>query len=74
MLAAVDGRRTYEEIAEVVSHRYGRLLSADDAHTLCDSKLRTIGVLRLADGASPRSGGRTRCWRCVFATSSPTRR
>ncbi len=53
VLSAVDGRRTYEEIAEVVSHRYGRLLSADDAHTLCDSKLRTIGVLRLADGGEP---------------------
>ncbi len=53
VLSAVDGRRTYEEIAEVVGPQYGRLLSAEDAHTLCDSKLRTIGVLRLADGGEP---------------------
>ncbi len=53
VLSEVDGRRTYEEIAEAVSPRYGRLLSADDVHLLCDSRLRTIGVLRLADGSQP---------------------
>ena len=53
VLSAVDGRRTYEEIAADVGPRYGRSLTAADVHTLCDSKLRTIGVLRLADGGEP---------------------
>ena len=53
VLAAVDGRRTYDEIADVVSPAFGRRVSADNVHTLCDSKLRTLGVLQLADGSQP---------------------
>ena len=53
VLSAVDGRRTYGEIADAVSHAFGRRVSADNVHTLCDSKLRTLGVLQLADGTQP---------------------
>lgn len=53
VLAAVDGRRTYDEIADAVSLAFGRRVSADNVHTLCDSKLRTLGVLQLADGSQP---------------------
>jgi len=53
VLAAVDGRRTYDEIADAVGPAFGRPVSADNVHTLCDSKLRTLGVLQLADGSQP---------------------
>jgi putative peptide zinc metalloprotease protein len=53
VLSAVDGRRTYEEIADAVSPAFGRRVSADNVHVLCDSKLRTLGVLQLADGSQP---------------------
>jgi len=53
VLAAVDGRRTYDEIADAVSLAFGRPVSADNVYTLCDSKLRTLGVLQLADGSQP---------------------
>ncbi len=53
VIEAIDGRRTYDEIAVAVSAAFGRPVSADDVRTLCDSKLRTIGVLRLADGSQP---------------------
>lgn len=54
VLAAVDGRRTYAQIAELVSPAFGRAVSPDDVHTLCDSTLRPLGVLQLADGSQPQ--------------------
>ncbi|MDQ6716276.1 MAG: hypothetical protein M3Z83_09220, partial [Actinomycetota bacterium] len=53
VLSAVDGHRTDEEIAAVVSAEFGRLVSAADVQQLCDGKLRTLGLLRLADGSDP---------------------
>jgi putative peptide zinc metalloprotease protein len=53
VLEAVDGERSNEEIAEHVSERFGRLVSADNVETLIDSKLRPLGVLELADGSQP---------------------
>ncbi len=53
VLSAVDGRRTDEEIAAVVSAQFGRLVRAADVQQLCDGKLRTLGLLRLADGSDP---------------------
>ena len=53
VIEAIDGLRTYDKIAEAVSAVFGRPVSADDVRTLCDSKLRTLGVLKLADGSQP---------------------
>ncbi|HSE09271.1 MAG TPA: M50 family metallopeptidase [Nocardioidaceae bacterium] len=53
VLAAIDGRRDHAEIAELVSDRTGRLVSADDVATLVDKQLLPLGLLRLADGSQP---------------------
>ena len=53
VIEAIDGLRTYDEIADAVSTAFGRPVSADDVRMLCDSKLRTLGVLQLADGSQP---------------------
>jgi putative peptide zinc metalloprotease protein len=49
-----DGRRDYAEIAESVTERFGRGVSADNVRFLVDKKLRPIGVLAQADGSAPR--------------------
>ncbi|MGA8979934.1 MAG: hypothetical protein WB473_12560 [Pedococcus sp.] len=53
VLEQVDGRRTTAEVAEAVGAAIGRQVSAEDVGTLCDVKLRTIGVLKKADGSDP---------------------
>jgi putative peptide zinc metalloprotease protein len=53
VLEKVDGRRTTAELAEAVGAAIGRQVSAADVETLCDSKLRTLGVLKKADGSDP---------------------
>ena len=53
VLEAVDGRRTYDEIAEQVTSTYGKQVSAANIATLVDDKLRPIGVLLKADGSEP---------------------
>lgn len=53
VLESIDGRRSYQEIAERVSAAAGRLVTAEDARLLTESKLRPLGVLRLADGSEP---------------------
>jgi putative peptide zinc metalloprotease protein len=53
ILEAVDGRRDFARIAEVVGAKAGRLVSADDVRLLTESKLRPLGVLRSVDGAEP---------------------
>ena len=53
VLAAIDGRRTLEEIARRVGERTGRLVSAHDVATLVEKQLLPIGLLRLADGSQP---------------------
>ena len=53
VLEAVDGRRTYDEIAERVTATYGKQVSAANIATLVDDKLRPIGVLLKADGSEP---------------------
>ena len=52
VLEAVDGERTFEEIAAGVGPALGRQVSGDNVRTLCD-RLRTLGALKLADGAEP---------------------
>ncbi len=53
VLESVDGRRTHAEIADIVSERFGRLVSADNVASLVDEKLRPLGVVRRSDGAEP---------------------
>ncbi|TPG13406.1 hypothetical protein EAH86_18935 [Pedococcus bigeumensis] len=53
VLEQVDGRRTAAEVAEAVGAAIGRQVSEGDVETLCDSKLRTLGVLKKADGSDP---------------------
>ena len=49
-----DGRRGSEDIAERVSRRYGRTVSAENVRYLVEEKLRPLGVLAGADGSSPQ--------------------
>jgi putative peptide zinc metalloprotease protein len=51
-LEQVDGRRTPAEVAAAMGAALGRRVSGSDVETLCD-KLRTLGVLRKADGSEP---------------------
>jgi putative peptide zinc metalloprotease protein len=53
VLEQVDGRRTTAEVAEAVGAAVGRQVSAADVEMLCDGKLRTLGVLKKADGSDP---------------------
>ena len=48
-----DGSTREDDIAERVSHGYGKPVSADNVHTLIEGKLRPLGVLAGADGSSP---------------------
>lgn len=54
VLAAIDGRRGYEEIAEVVSTEIGKHVTAENVQTLVESKLCHTGLLTEADGSQPR--------------------
>jgi putative peptide zinc metalloprotease protein len=53
VLEAIDGRRTYDEVAEQVTSTYGKPVNAANIVTLVDEKLRPIGVLLKADGSEP---------------------
>ena len=53
VLQAIDGGRTLEAIAEDVTARSGRLVTADNVRTLVSGQLLPLGLLRLADGTQP---------------------
>ena len=53
VLDAIDGNRTYDEVAAEVTTSYGKQVSAANIATLVDEKLRPIGVLLKADGSEP---------------------
>ncbi|SCL17951.1 putative peptide zinc metalloprotease protein [Micromonospora pallida] len=53
LLDAIDGQRTYPEIAEVLSGTTSRLVTADNVRTLAEAKLAPLGLLRSADGTAP---------------------
>jgi putative peptide zinc metalloprotease protein len=50
---SIDGRRTYEQIAERVTEATGRGLGPEEIKYLVDEKLRPLGVVAGADGKSP---------------------
>lgn len=54
VLEAIDGRRTYDEVAEEVSTAYGRRLAARDVQQLTESRLRPLGLVRGSDGSEPQ--------------------
>jgi putative peptide zinc metalloprotease protein len=49
-----DGSRDEAAIAERVSERFDKTVSADNVRTLVDEKLRPLGILAAADGSSPK--------------------
>jgi putative peptide zinc metalloprotease protein len=53
VLDAVDGQRTYADIAELVGRGLGRSVTEADVRTLVDRHLRPLGLLALADGTEP---------------------
>jgi putative peptide zinc metalloprotease protein len=53
VLAAIDGRRDYVQIAAAVSECIGKEATADDVRFLVERKLRLLGVLREPDGSEP---------------------
>jgi putative peptide zinc metalloprotease protein len=52
VLEAVDGRRGYPEIAQLVSERTGRSLEASDVQALAERQLRPRGLLLRVDGTT----------------------
>jgi putative peptide zinc metalloprotease protein len=50
---AADGTRDEQAIADAVTEKFGKTVSADNIRTLIDDKLRPLGILALADGSSP---------------------
>jgi putative peptide zinc metalloprotease protein len=75
VLAAVDGTRSEEQVAEAVSQAVGRHVVADDVRTLIDGKLRPLGLLRLADGSEPsvRKSNPLLALRFRYVVSQPER-
>ena len=51
---AADGTHDEAQLADAVSERFGRRVSADNIRFLVEKKLRPLGVLAAADGSSPR--------------------
>lgn len=53
VLEAIDGQRSTDEVAALVSERAGRAVSADNIDTLVASQLRPLGLLTRDDGSQP---------------------
>ncbi|MDQ3997211.1 MAG: hypothetical protein M3303_09360, partial [Gemmatimonadota bacterium] len=54
LLGAIDGKRDHADLAEALSERSGKLVTADDVRFLIEAKLRPLGLLRRPDGSEPR--------------------
>ncbi len=54
VLEAVDGRRSYADIARLVGARTGRSVATSDVEALVERQLRPLGLLLQADGTAPR--------------------
>jgi putative peptide zinc metalloprotease protein len=74
VLQAVDGRRSYPEIAEEVSAAFGRAIGPDDARMLVEDKLRPLGLIRQPDGSEPevRKANPLLALRFRYVVSDPT--
>ncbi|MDQ1746755.1 MAG: putative peptide zinc metalloprotease protein [Frankiaceae bacterium] len=73
ILGAIDGNRTYDEIAAEVSRTVGRTLSADHVRALVEQRLRPAGLVLGADGSEPelRRASPLLALRPRFVVSSP---
>ena len=54
VLEAIDGERSYGDVAEAVSTAYGRRLAPDDVRQLTEAQLRPLGLVRGPDGSEPQ--------------------
>src|SRR4051794_7139125 len=75
VLATVDGRRSYDEVAERVSAAYGRTVTGDNIRSLVDSQLRPLGLLAKEDGSQPevKKSNPLLALRFRYAVSDPER-
>jgi putative peptide zinc metalloprotease protein len=75
VLCAVDGSRTEDEIAAVVSSRAGRAVVAEDVHVLVERQLRPLGLLKRDDGSEPavRKANPLLALRFRYVVSDPRR-
>jgi putative peptide zinc metalloprotease protein len=73
VLCAMDGERTYADVAEVVSQRIGKLATARDILFLSESKLRPLGLVRGLDGSEPETQKASPLLglRCKLAVTNP---
>ena len=75
VLSAIDGRRSYDEVAEQVSAGYGTTVTADNVRTLVDDQLRPLGLLTRPDGSQPevKKSNPLLALRFKYAVSDPER-
>src|SRR5215208_2327391 len=73
LLEAIDGRRDYDELADVFGERIGRHATADDVRFLVEEKLRPLGLLRHEDGTEPaaQKSNPLLALRCKLVVSNP---
>jgi putative peptide zinc metalloprotease protein len=73
ILAAIDGERTYDEIAAEVCESTGRMLTADHVRTMVEQRLRPVGLVLGVDGSEPelRRANPLLALRPRFVVSSP---
>ena len=50
---AIDGSKSYEQIAEQASQAYGKRIDAGQAQSIVEKKLRQLGVVADPDGTAP---------------------
>ena len=67
LLRAVDGRRTFEQVADEVSAASGRLVRAEQVQALVEARLRPLAWCAWPTGRSRRLRGPTRCSVCGSA-------
>src|SRR4051794_3119597 len=75
VLSAIDGRRSYDEVAEQVTARYGTTVTSDNVRTLVDDQLRPLGLLTKPDGSQPevKKSNPLLALRFRYAISDPER-
>jgi putative peptide zinc metalloprotease protein len=75
VLSAVDGRRTYDEVAERVTAGFGKTVTGDNVRTLVDEQLRPLGLLTKPDGSQPevKKSNPLLALRFKYAVSDPDR-
>ena len=75
VLSAVDGRRSYDEVAEQVTAGFGTTVTGDNVRTLVDDQLRPLGLLTKPDGSQPevKKSNPLLALRFKYAVSDPDR-